>query len=419
MVTYSKKTEGREGFHQIVDFLNSSHIRFALTENPTIYVSLIQQFWNTATTRTLDKGEMEITATIDRKVKIVFEASIRRYLKLKDSDSISNLPATKIFEKLTLMGSPTQTNVAYEAASTCVDVRHGGAATTGTSLDAEQGSGNIDKTTSMPHDSPLLRVHTLGSNVGRMQHNELMDLVTKFTASASSAKYKGKAIMDEAKTIQTKTKLQPITMKDLYEKLEFQAEIEEEESKKKKKRITRSLSMRERDTLLHKELKKGETSPSDNTTEDLHSQYIKEHWESHTQKQLKSYTLRNQEFVKTKIKDKEEMNCPQERIQQMMIIVPEQGMNVEALQTKYPIIDWEIYTEELIILKIIKVGNTLRVFLATYVLGCKTLGGTKMRCQRMKCLENFLGRSSCKLKGPEDEVFGRILSENKILIQET
>ncbi|GJT46918.1 hypothetical protein Tco_0955633 [Tanacetum coccineum] len=37
------------------------------------------------------------------------------------------------------------------------------------------------------------------------------------TASASSAKYKGKAIMDEAKTIQTKTKLQPITMKDFQE----------------------------------------------------------------------------------------------------------------------------------------------------------------------------------------------------------
>ncbi|GJS41937.1 hypothetical protein Tco_0566980 [Tanacetum coccineum] len=29
----------------------------------------------------------------------------------------------------------------------------------------------------------------------------------------------------------------------------------------------------------------------------------------------------------------------------MMIIVPEQRMNVEALQTKYPIINWEIYTE--------------------------------------------------------------------------
>ncbi|GJR36239.1 hypothetical protein Tco_1211923 [Tanacetum coccineum] len=31
----------------------------------------------------------------------------------------------------------------------------------------------------MPQDSPLLKVHTLGSDEGRMQHNELMDLVTK------------------------------------------------------------------------------------------------------------------------------------------------------------------------------------------------------------------------------------------------
>nr|GEW13690.1 hypothetical protein [Tanacetum cinerariifolium] len=31
----------------------------------------------------------------------------------------------------------------------------------------------------MPHDSPLSRVNTLGSDEGRMQHNKLMDLVTK------------------------------------------------------------------------------------------------------------------------------------------------------------------------------------------------------------------------------------------------
>ncbi|GKF13034.1 hypothetical protein Tco_0050960, partial [Tanacetum coccineum] len=74
---------------------------------------------------------------------------------------------------------PAQTNVADEAASTGVDVRHGGDTTTITSLDAGQGSGNIDKTPSMPHDSPVLRVHTLGSDEGKMQHSELMDLVTK------------------------------------------------------------------------------------------------------------------------------------------------------------------------------------------------------------------------------------------------
>ncbi|GKD56512.1 hypothetical protein Tco_1289899 [Tanacetum coccineum] len=89
-----------EGFHKIVDFLNTSHIRYALTENPTIYGSLIQQFWQTATASTLDNEEMEITTTIDGKVKIVTEASIRRHPKLEDSDGISNLPTIEIFEQL-------------------------------------------------------------------------------------------------------------------------------------------------------------------------------------------------------------------------------------------------------------------------------------------------------------------------------
>ncbi|GKB99385.1 hypothetical protein Tco_0985522 [Tanacetum coccineum] len=88
MVSYLQKSEGSEGFHQIVDFLNTCHIKYALIENPTIYVSLIEQFWQTATARTLENGDMEITATIDGKVKIVSEASIRRHLKLEDSDGI-------------------------------------------------------------------------------------------------------------------------------------------------------------------------------------------------------------------------------------------------------------------------------------------------------------------------------------------
>ncbi|GJS10819.1 putative ribonuclease H-like domain-containing protein [Tanacetum coccineum] len=78
-------------------------------------------------------------------------------------------------------GSPTQTNVADDVASIGVDVRLGGATTTVTSLEAGHGSGNIDKTPTMPHDSPLLRVHTLRSDVDRMQHNELMDLVIKLS----------------------------------------------------------------------------------------------------------------------------------------------------------------------------------------------------------------------------------------------
>ncbi|GKE54133.1 hypothetical protein Tco_1489289 [Tanacetum coccineum] len=104
MVVYLKKLEGSEGFHQIVDFLNASHIRYALTANPTIYVSLMKQFWETATAKTLDYGEIELTTTIDGKVKIVTDASIRRHLQLADSDGISSLPTTEIFKQLSLMG---------------------------------------------------------------------------------------------------------------------------------------------------------------------------------------------------------------------------------------------------------------------------------------------------------------------------
>ncbi|GKC29354.1 hypothetical protein Tco_1036648, partial [Tanacetum coccineum] len=79
------------------------------------------------------------------------------------------------------LSSPPHTNVADEAASTGVDVRHRGAATIVTSLDAGQGSGNINKTPSMPCDSPLPRDHTLGSDEDRMQQNELMNLVIKLS----------------------------------------------------------------------------------------------------------------------------------------------------------------------------------------------------------------------------------------------
>ncbi|GJX15993.1 putative ribonuclease H-like domain-containing protein [Tanacetum coccineum] len=82
MVAFLKTPERSEGFHQIVDFLNYTHIKYALTKNPTIYVSLIYQFWQTASASTSENREMKITATIDGRVKTVIEESIRRHLKL-------------------------------------------------------------------------------------------------------------------------------------------------------------------------------------------------------------------------------------------------------------------------------------------------------------------------------------------------
>ncbi|GKB13195.1 hypothetical protein Tco_0847118 [Tanacetum coccineum] len=177
MVSYLKKTEGSERIHQIVDFLNASHIRYDLTKNPTIYVSLIQQIWGNATNKPLVHGEIEITTTIDRKVKIVSEASIRRHLKLEHSDGPNSLGSSIRQEtEVPQPSSPPHTHVADKAASIGVDVKHGGLVTTVTSLDARQGSGNINKTSSMPHDSPLSRVNTLGSDEGSMDNQSVLAL---------------------------------------------------------------------------------------------------------------------------------------------------------------------------------------------------------------------------------------------------
>ncbi|GJX85154.1 retrovirus-related pol polyprotein from transposon TNT 1-94 [Tanacetum coccineum] len=55
---------------------------------PRIGVDTARHKLNTASISTLENGDMEITAIIDGKVKVVSEASIRRHLKLEDSDGI-------------------------------------------------------------------------------------------------------------------------------------------------------------------------------------------------------------------------------------------------------------------------------------------------------------------------------------------
>ncbi|GJX38726.1 hypothetical protein Tco_0252029 [Tanacetum coccineum] len=56
--------------------------------------------------------------------------------------------------------------------------------------------------------------------------------------------------------------------------------------------------------------------------------------------------------------DEEEKELSQEDLQQMMMVVPVEEVYVEALQVKYPIIGWEVYTEESRkYWKITRVGN--------------------------------------------------------------
>ncbi|GJX61346.1 ribonuclease H-like domain-containing protein [Tanacetum coccineum] len=194
------KSKGSEGFHQMIDFLTASHIN------------------------TLEDGDMGITATIDGKVKVVSEASIRRHLKLEDSDGISTLSTAEIFEQLALMGiyiAPTLTQKLFsnmkraskgytgvdtplfqtmlvqgqtlqgEGSTIPVESHHTPTSAPSTSQPPTSSPSMptthvAEEAALMPHDSPLPRVHSLGSDEGSLTLNELTVLCTSLSKKVES-----------------------------------------------------------------------------------------------------------------------------------------------------------------------------------------------------------------------------------------
>ncbi|GJS82521.1 hypothetical protein Tco_0749062 [Tanacetum coccineum] len=109
MVACLEKTARNSEFHKIVNFLTSSLIHHALTVSPTIYISYIEQFWNTASSQTVN-DEKQIHATVDSKAVVVTEASIRSSLLLNDADGTACLTNEAIFQNLALMGYEGELN---------------------------------------------------------------------------------------------------------------------------------------------------------------------------------------------------------------------------------------------------------------------------------------------------------------------
>nr|GFA60031.1 hypothetical protein [Tanacetum cinerariifolium] len=84
-------------------------------------------------------GEVQLQALVDGKKLIITESTIRRDLQLEDAKGVDCLSNAAIFEQLTLMGW---------AVNEEMDNSLERAATTATSLNAEQDKGNIFKTQS-------------------------------------------------------------------------------------------------------------------------------------------------------------------------------------------------------------------------------------------------------------------------------
>ncbi|GKB03457.1 hypothetical protein Tco_0831600 [Tanacetum coccineum] len=103
MVAFLSKPTESDVFEQIVDFLNAHPIRYALTINPTIYISCIGQFWSTVMAKIIN-GKEQLLALVDDKKIIITESSVRRDLQLADEEGVDCLPNSTIFEQLILRG---------------------------------------------------------------------------------------------------------------------------------------------------------------------------------------------------------------------------------------------------------------------------------------------------------------------------
>nr|GEZ85116.1 hypothetical protein [Tanacetum cinerariifolium] len=102
MIAFLTKSDASEGFEQIINFLNTSVIQYALMVNPTIYVSCIKQFWSSVSLKKTN-DVVRLQALINMRKVIITKDTVRQALQLDDVDSIDCLPNEEIFAELARM----------------------------------------------------------------------------------------------------------------------------------------------------------------------------------------------------------------------------------------------------------------------------------------------------------------------------
>nr|GEU60373.1 hypothetical protein [Tanacetum cinerariifolium] len=100
---FLEKPAESAGFEQIINFLKSKPIHYALKVNPTLYVSCVKQFWATVKMKKVNDKE-QIQALVDKMKVIITEDSIRSDLRFDDAEGTACLLNEEIFEGLAYIG---------------------------------------------------------------------------------------------------------------------------------------------------------------------------------------------------------------------------------------------------------------------------------------------------------------------------
>ncbi|GJS24441.1 putative ribonuclease H-like domain-containing protein [Tanacetum coccineum] len=161
-------------------------------------------FWSTIKAKNIN-GEEQLHALVDGKKIIITESTVRRDLQLADEEGVDCLPNSTIFEQLALMGKPKRKdthvpqssdpseNVADEAIHMELGDSLARAATTTSSLEAEQDNGNINKTQSKATPNKSSSLGTTSGGGPRCQ--EIMGDTTTRTRFESVSKHSNDSLI--------------------------------------------------------------------------------------------------------------------------------------------------------------------------------------------------------------------------------
>ncbi|GJX20153.1 hypothetical protein Tco_0222830 [Tanacetum coccineum] len=382
------------------------------TASPTIYTSLIEQFWQTAALCIIDDGVLGVTSTIDRKVKI----TVSEIIPFSRSHMDSTRYKTQVWvillqhqgEEPSIQNTP-KTSPSKITSSPSLSSHH-------TSISAPSTSQPpitpTEEPAPMPHESPLYSVHSLGQDEDATEDSSKQgrkisdintdptmslaqpqqDMESNFDAtasisvttagleistvnmavstadaalgaetlvyirrSASKAKDKGKAIMQESEP-----------PKKIKKRVQVQMSIDEELAKKKYALQNRPFSVAEVRKNMCMYLKnqggykmshfKGmsyeEIRPIFERVWDQIQSFIPMDSKKEKGSEKKTGGRRKKSLARKRAretlseesakKQKLEDDAEKEELQVYLnIVLEEESLDVESLATKYPIVDWE------------------------------------------------------------------------------
>nr|GEX40945.1 hypothetical protein [Tanacetum cinerariifolium] len=349
----------------------------------------------TAIANTLDTGEVQITATIDEKVKLVFETSIRRHLKLEDSDGISTLPNIEIFEQLALIClSPKKTSWEQfssnigEGSTVPVESHYtpSGAPTTSqlpfsspSRIPTRQET-KVPQPSSPTHTNVADEAASIGEKLekivkstkarrrakivvsddedaaedtskrGRKIDAIDQDLDISLAQHDAEKKGRGFPVHEEASSfnVEELEDIQATIEADEELALRIQAEEMEKYSEAEKARLLvdliNQIKRHELKSLFEETIKRVKTfTPMESDVDRTIPKIANESLKRVAEEELKQESSKRQ-TTRESLKPREKENDDElthEDLQQIVLIVPVEEVSIEALHAKYPIIDWE------------------------------------------------------------------------------